>query len=101
MNGLDKVGTMTNQELRAEIERLKAEMAAQGSRRISFRVSTKGAVSVYGLGRYPTTLYASQWEQLFAAVPELKAFISAHTTELSIRTARDPDAEPVSAPASE
>lgn len=50
--------------LRAEVARLKAAQAAGG--RISFKVSEKGGLSVYGLGRWPVTLYRSQWERLLA-----------------------------------
>ena len=59
--------------LRAENERLKAREAKRST--ISFRVSEKGAVSVYGLGRFPVTLYQEQWEKIFGCVDELKAFI--------------------------
>lgn len=64
--------------LMAEIARLKAENEALrvGHRpRVSFKVSEKGAISVYGLGAYPQTLYKEQWEALFAVIPELKEFI--------------------------
>lgn len=65
--------------LMAELARLRAENEAlrvSGQRRISFKVSEKGAVSVYGLGAYPVTLYEEQWEALFGKVPELKEFIA-------------------------
>lgn len=65
--------------LMAELARLRAENEAlrvSGQRRISFKVSEKGAVSVYGLGAYPQTLYKEQWEALFGKVPELKEFIA-------------------------
>ena len=58
--------------LRAENEALKANRRA-GS--LSFRVSEKGAVSVYGLGRFPVTLYQEQWDKLLGAADELRAFI--------------------------
>jgi hypothetical protein len=69
---------MTEEELRAEIERLKAENVALKTPtrgQISFKVSEKGAVSVYGLGRFPVTLYKEQWEKLLAASEQLKKFI--------------------------
>jgi hypothetical protein len=66
--------------LRAENEALKASRKAAGS--ISFRVSEKGAVSVYGLGRFPVTLYQEQWDKLLAAVDELRAFIDANRDHL-------------------
>lgn len=69
---------MTEEELRAEIERLKAENEAlkiPTRGQVSLRVSEKGAVSVYGLGRFPVTLYREQWEKLLAAGEQIKAFI--------------------------
>lgn len=78
--------------LRAELDAAKAENAAlrtkaaqTSSSRVSFKVSEKGAVSVYGLGRFPVTLYKEQWERLLAVIPSLKDFISAHEAELSVK----------------
>ena len=52
--------------------------------RLTFKVSDKGAVSVYGLSaRFPTTLYVGQWERLFAQIDELKDFIKANDKKLS------------------
>lgn len=67
--------------LQAKIERLERENAAlreKASHRqtISFKVSEKGALSVYGLGRFPVTLYIGQWERLIAAIPALQGFAS-------------------------
>jgi len=59
--------------LRAENERLKTQQRGAGT--LTFRVSEKGAVSVYGLGRFPVTLYLEQWEKLLAHVDELRTFI--------------------------
>ena len=77
-----------NATLLAQIEALKAEnakLAAKAAARstIKFKVSEKGAVSVYGLGRFPVTLYRSQWDRLVANVDGLKAFIAAHASELT------------------
>lgn len=66
--------------LLAEIARLKAENEAlkvEHRPRISFKVSERGAISVYGLGAYPQTLYKEQWEALFGVIPELREFITA------------------------
>lgn len=52
---------------------------------ISCKVSDKGALSVYGLGRFPTTLYRSQWEKLIANVDQIKAFISANESKLTVK----------------
>jgi len=67
-----------DEDLRAELEKLKAENAAlkaRGSRGTSMKVSEKGAVSVYGLGRFPVTLYQEQWLKLLDLADDLRAFI--------------------------
>jgi len=69
--------------LRAENEALRTGRTAPGG--VSFRVSQKGAVSVYGLGRFPVTLYQEQWEKLLAQTDELKAFIEANRDRLKRR----------------
>ena len=68
----------TEEELKAELERLKAENASlkeRGSRGTSMKVSEKGAVSVYGLGRFPVTLYQEQWLKLLGMGDDIRAFI--------------------------
>ena len=68
----------TEEDLRAEIERLKAENDAlkKPSRgQMSLKVSEKGALSVYGLGRFPVTLYREQWEKLLGIADEIRNFI--------------------------
>ncbi|MBI5068174.1 MAG: hypothetical protein HZB56_08025 [Deltaproteobacteria bacterium] len=68
----------TDDELKAELERLKAENAALKARSgkgISMKVSEKGAVSVYGLGRFPVTLYQEQWVKLLDIADDIRAFI--------------------------
>jgi len=65
-------------ELKAEIERLRAENEALKKPvrgQISLRVSEKGALSVYGLGRFPVTLYREQWEKLLEKAADLRQFI--------------------------
>ncbi len=71
--------------LRAELEAAKAAAANASVKRITFRVSEKGAVSVYGLGRWPTTLYRSQWEAIAEALPALREFISANASRLATK----------------
>lgn len=69
---------MAEEDLKAEVERLRAEVEAlkkPGRGQISIRVSEKGAVSVYGMGRFPVTLYKEQWERLLAAADQIKSFI--------------------------
>jgi hypothetical protein len=78
----------TPEELAAELEKLKAENASLKRARnagITFKVSEKGAVSVYGLGRFPVTLYKEQWERLLAASDQLKAFIADNSDRLKMR----------------
>jgi hypothetical protein len=69
---------MADEELQAELERLRAENEAlkrPARGQISVRVSEKGGVSVYGLGRFPVTLYKEQWERLLATSEQIKTFI--------------------------
>jgi hypothetical protein len=69
---------MSEQDLKAELDRLKAEneaLKAKTTRATSIRVSEKGGVSVYGLGRFPVTLYKEQWLKLLEMVDQIKAFI--------------------------
>lgn len=69
-------------KLKAENARLKAKTT---SGRLSLRVSAKGAVSVYGMGRFPVTLYREQWTKLFAAADEVKAFIEENSASLKVK----------------
>ena len=71
--------------LQRELERLRREneaLKARTARGISLRVSEKGGVSVYGLGRFPVTLYKEQWDKLLAMADEIRAFIREHESEL-------------------
>jgi hypothetical protein len=77
--------------LQAELERLKAENAAlkaQATRGISIKVSEKGGVSVYGLGRFPVTLYKEQWAKLLDLAEDIRAFIKTHDAELKAKEPR-------------
>jgi hypothetical protein len=79
--GITESGTQimaTEEELKAELERLRKENEAlkRPTRgQISMRVSEKGGLSVYGLGRFPVTLYREQWEKLIAMAEEITKFI--------------------------
>lgn len=76
---------MADEDLKAELERLKAENAhlkSQRGRSVSLKVSEKGGVSVYGLGRFPVTLYKEQWTKLLAMTDEIRAFIKEHDAQL-------------------
>ena len=75
----------TEAELKAELERLKAEnqaLKARGSKGVSMKVSDKGGVSVYGLGRFPVTLYQEQWLKLLELADDIRAFIKEHEGQL-------------------
>jgi hypothetical protein len=79
---------MADEDLKAELERLRQENEAlkKGSARgVSIKVSEKGGVSVYGLGRFPITLYQEQWLKLLDMSDELRAFIAAHKSELKAK----------------
>ena len=78
----------TDDELRAELERLKAENEALRNKRsgaVSMKVSEKGGLSVYGLGRFPVTLYQEQWTKLLELADQIRAFIREHQGELKKR----------------
>lgn len=67
-----------DESMKSELERLKAENAAlkaRSSKGLSMKVSEKGAVSVYGLGRFPVTLYQEQWTKLLEMSEDIRAFI--------------------------
>jgi hypothetical protein len=81
---------MSEEELRKELEALKAEneklkAGKKGSGELTFKVSAKGAVSVYGLGRFPVTLYKEQWERLLERVDDLKDFIKENEADLKVK----------------
>ena len=59
--------------LKAENDKLKAKAAARST--LSFKVSEKGAVSIYGMGRFPVTLYASQYDRLVKQWDDLAVFV--------------------------
>ena len=69
------------QRLRPENERLKRTQ----SRGITLEVSEKGGVSVYGMGRFPVTLYKEQWIKLLDMADEIRAFIRDHESELKAK----------------
>jgi hypothetical protein len=71
---------MPDDDMKAELERLRAENAAlkkTSSRGLSLKVSEKGALSVYGMGRFPVTLYKEQWLKLLEMSEDILAFIKA------------------------
>jgi hypothetical protein len=80
----------TNAELLAMIRRLQEENEAlrkSKTRALTLKVGEKGGVSLYGMSRFPVTLYASQWEKVFGMVEEIKAFIKANDADLKRKQA--------------
>jgi hypothetical protein len=76
---------MSDDELKAELERLRKENASLkkgATKGVSMKVSEKGGLSVYGMGRFPVTLYKEQWLKLLDLSDEIRAFIAAHEAEL-------------------
>ncbi len=79
---------MTDEDLCAEMQRLRSENAAlqhSSARGISMKVSEKGGLSVYGLGRFPITFYKEQWLKLLDLSDDIRAFITAHDGELKTK----------------
>ncbi len=80
---------MTQQdEMKAELERLRAENQAlkkTSSRGLSLKVSEKGGLSVYGLGRFPVTLYKEQWNKLLDMADDIRAFMQANDSQLKTK----------------
>jgi len=80
-----------DETVQTELERLRAENAAlkaRGTRGVSLKVSEKGGVSVYGLGRFPVTLYKEQWTKLLDLAGDIRAFIAEHDAELKAKEPR-------------
>ena len=79
---------MTDEDLKAELERLRNENAALkkgAATGISMKVSEKGALSIYGMGRFPVTLYKEQWLKLLGMSEDIRAFIAANDGQLKTK----------------
>lgn len=79
---------MADEDLKAELDRLKTEnerLKAERVRGVSLKVSEKGGVSVYGLGRFPVTLYKEQWTRLLDMTQEIRAFIKENDARLKTK----------------
>ncbi len=76
------------EDLQSELERLRAEnerLRKAGRGKLAMKVSEKGALSVYGMGRFPVTLYKEQWLRLLAMAEEIKSFIEANDASLKAK----------------
>jgi len=81
---------MQEDDVQSELARLKEENArlkGQQARGLNLKVSEKGALSVYGLGRFPVTLYKEQWIRLLAVADDIKAFIKDNEAKLKTKDA--------------
>ncbi len=79
---------MSEEDVRAELERLRAENEALKKRSApptTMKVSEKGGVSVYGLGRFPVTLYKEQWLKLLDMADDIRAFIKENDSKLKTK----------------
>ena len=79
---------MADDEMKAELERLRAEnerLKSARTRGVSLKVSEKGGVSVYGLGRFPVTLYKEQWTRLLDMADDIRAFIKENDASLKTK----------------
>ena len=80
---------MADEDMKAELDRLRAEnerLKNRSSRGVSLKVSEKGGVSVYGLGRFPVTLYKEQWTRLLEMADDIRAFIRENEGKLKAKS---------------
>jgi hypothetical protein len=79
---------MSDDDLKAELERLRNENAALkkgAATGVTMKVSEKGAISIYGMGRFPVTLYKEQWLKLLGMSDDIRAFIAANEGQLKTK----------------
>jgi hypothetical protein len=79
---------MSEEDMKAELERLRNENAALkkgAAKGVSMKVSEKGGLSVYGLGRFPITLYKEQWTKLLDMSEEIRTFLQDQDRELKTK----------------
>jgi len=79
---------LTKEDLMARIAELEKKLVSKESGKLEFKVGDKGGVSVYGLGRFPVTLYYEQWNKLLDAAHDLRAFLEANKSRLKLRPQR-------------
>jgi hypothetical protein len=80
-----QLSSMSAEQMLAEMARLRAEneaLRAKPVARVTMKVSEKGALSLYGMGRFPVTMYKEQWLRVLAMGDDIRAFITAHEGQL-------------------
>jgi hypothetical protein len=75
----------TKEELLARIAELEKQATSKKTGRLEFKVSEKGGVSVYGLGRFPVTLYYEQWQRLLGIADDLRTFLEENKSKLKLK----------------
>jgi hypothetical protein len=73
------------EQLKARIAELEKQLQGRRSQNLQFSVGEKGGVSVYGLGRFPVTLYYEQWVKLLNAEPDLRNFLEENKNKLKLK----------------
>jgi hypothetical protein len=79
------VSEPTKEELLARVAELEKQLGARKGGALEFRVSEKGGVSVYGLGRFPVTLYYEQWTRLLDSADALRTFLEENKNRLKLK----------------
>lgn len=85
MNILVDLSAQSASERIAELEAQVAKLKAGRQSKLSLKVSAKGAISIYGFGKWPVTLYREQMERLLSHAEDIRAFISANEDLLSVK----------------
>jgi len=75
----------TYEELKARLAEMEKQQGQRRTGSLEFRVSEKGGVSVYGLGRFPVTLYYEQWTRLLDAADKLRQFLDENKSKLKLK----------------
>ena len=75
----------TYEELKAKLAELEKQQGTRRTGALEFRVGEKGGVSVYGLGRFPVTLYYEQWNRLLDASDKLREFLEENKSKLKLK----------------
>jgi hypothetical protein len=86
LKGEKNMSEPTKEELMARISELEQQVVLKRSGTLQFKVGEKGGVSVYGLGRFPVTLYYEQWVRLLDAAGDIRTFLEENKSRLKLKT---------------